>query len=86
MITPSIRTPAVMYFPSATCSFRVRATIVTFFRQSDYRWRKVPVRMCPVYVEGRSPVAIRMTFTALPITSAGRFSPLGPLGIKLPPV
>jgi hypothetical protein len=31
-----------------------------------------------------SPVAIRMTFTALPITSAGRFSPLGPRGINQP--
>ena len=30
-----------------------------------------------------SPVAIRMTFTAAPITSAGRCSPLGPLGITL---
>jgi hypothetical protein len=30
-----------------------------------------------------SPVAMRMTFTALPITSAGRFSPFGPRGIKL---
>jgi len=29
-----------------------------------------------------SPVAIRMTWTALPIASAGRFSPLGPLGMK----
>jgi hypothetical protein len=29
-----------------------------------------------------SPVAIRMTWTALPMTSAGRFSPLGPRGIK----
>jgi hypothetical protein len=29
-----------------------------------------------------SPVAIRMTLTALPITSAGRFSPLGPLGLS----
>jgi hypothetical protein len=28
-----------------------------------------------------APVAIRMTWTALPITSAGRFSPLGPRGI-----
>jgi hypothetical protein len=28
-----------------------------------------------------SPVAIRMTLTALPITSARRFSPRGPLGI-----
>ncbi len=28
-----------------------------------------------------SPSAIRITFTALPITSAGRFSPRGPLGI-----
>jgi hypothetical protein len=27
------------------------------------------------------PVAIRMTLTAAPITSAGRFSPLGPFGI-----
>src|SRR5215217_1985416 len=27
-----------------------------------------------------SPVATRMTWTALPITSAGRFSPLGPRG------
>jgi hypothetical protein len=26
-------------------------------------------------------VAIFMTLTALPITSAGRFSPLGPLGM-----
>jgi hypothetical protein len=30
-----------------------------------------------------SPVAIRMTWTALPITSAGRFSPFGPLGIRV---
>jgi hypothetical protein len=29
-----------------------------------------------------SPVAIRMTLTALPITSAGRFSPPGPRGIE----
>ncbi len=29
------------------------------------------------------PVAIRMTWTALPITSAGRRSPLGPLGIRV---
>src|ERR1700687_4290954 len=29
-----------------------------------------------------APVAIRMT--ALPITSAGRFSPLGPVGIAMP--
>src|SRR5690349_18457909 len=28
-----------------------------------------------------SPVAIRITLTALPITSAGRFCPFGPLGI-----
>jgi hypothetical protein len=33
-----------------------------------------------------SPVAIRMTLTALPITSAARFSPRGPLGIGLDPV
>jgi hypothetical protein len=33
-----------------------------------------------VPVSSISPVAIRMTWTALPITSAGRFSPLGPLG------
>jgi hypothetical protein len=31
-----------------------------------------------------SPVAIRMTLTALPITSARRFSPRGPRGIGLP--
>jgi hypothetical protein len=31
-----------------------------------------------------SPVAIRMTWTALPITSAGRFSPLGPRGMGTP--
>src|SRR5689334_7140864 len=30
-----------------------------------------------------SPVAIRATLTAAPITSAGRCSPLGPLGIRL---
>jgi hypothetical protein len=30
-----------------------------------------------------SHVAIRMTWTALPITSAGRFSPLGPLGMRV---
>ena len=35
---------------------------------------------------GSSPVAIRMTRTAAPITSAGRFSPRGPLGIMQPPV
>src|SRR5262249_37187147 len=29
-----------------------------------------------------SPVAILMTLTAAPITSAGRFSPRGPLGIR----
>jgi len=32
-----------------------------------------------------SPVAIRMTLTALPITSAGRFSPRGPRGMFLSP-
>src|SRR5712691_8841957 len=31
---------------------------------------------------GSSPVAIRMTSTAAPITSAGRFSPRGPRGIS----
>jgi hypothetical protein len=31
----------------------------------------------------RWPVAISMTRTALPITSAGRFSPLGPLGMAI---
>src|SRR3712207_6415402 len=31
-----------------------------------------------------SPVSTFMTWTALPTTSAGRFSPLGPLGIGLP--
>jgi hypothetical protein len=30
------------------------------------------------------PIAIRMTWTALPMTSAGRFSPLGPLGMPCP--
>jgi hypothetical protein len=30
-----------------------------------------------------SPVAIRITWTALPITSAGHFSPRGPLGIGM---
>ncbi len=33
-----------------------------------------------------SPIAIRMTWTALPITSAGRFSPLGPRGMAAPVV
>src|SRR5437016_5978872 len=33
-----------------------------------------------------SPVAILPTMTALPITSAGRFSPLGPLGINARPL
>jgi hypothetical protein len=32
-----------------------------------------------------SPVAILAIMIALPITSAGRFSPLGPLGMSLPP-
>jgi hypothetical protein len=32
------------------------------------------------FVSSISPVAIRRTWTALPITSEGRFSPLGPLG------
>jgi hypothetical protein len=31
-----------------------------------------------------SPVAIRMTLTAAPITSAGRFSPRGPFGMLNP--
>src|SRR5205823_6664112 len=34
-----------------------------------------------VLVSSTSPVAIRPTMTAAPITSAGRFSPWGPLGI-----
>jgi hypothetical protein len=34
-------------------------------------------------VSSTSPVAILPTMTAAPITSAGRFSPLGPLGICL---
>ena len=33
-----------------------------------------------------SPTAILMTLTALPITSAGRRSPLGPMGISDVPV
>jgi len=37
-----------------------------------------------VSVSSISPVAIFMTWIALPITSAGRFSPLGPLGIYPP--
>jgi hypothetical protein len=44
----------------------------------------LPLRTLPdfaVVVSEISPVAIRMTWTALPITSAGRFSPLGPRGI-----
>jgi hypothetical protein len=31
-----------------------------------------------------SPVAMRMTLTALPMTSVGRFSPSGPIGIRTP--
>jgi len=34
-----------------------------------------------VSISVSSPVRMRMTFTALPITSAGRRSPLGPLGM-----
>jgi hypothetical protein len=34
------------------------------------------------HTSSASPVAIRMTWTALPITSAGRFSPLGPRGMS----
>src|SRR5271156_6574955 len=33
-------------------------------------------------VSTSSPVAIRITLTALPMTSAGRFWPLGPVGIR----
>jgi hypothetical protein len=40
--------------------------------------------LCGLGVSSTSPVAIRMTCTALPITSAGRFSPFGPLGINHP--
>src|SRR5258708_6386157 len=46
-------------------------------RRGRYRTGEHPYRVAI------SPVAIRITFTALPITSAGRFSPLGPLGIGL---
>ena len=35
------------------------------------------------FMSSISPVAIRMIWTALPITSAGRFSPLGPRGIVI---
>ena len=45
-----------------------------------------PRRMCSFagsgFTSSTSPVAIRMMWTALPITSAGRFSPLGPFGIE----
>jgi len=34
------------------------------------------------YFSSSSPVAILITFTALPMTLAGRFSPLGPRGIS----
>ena len=50
--------------------FRPSATAAAFFPSS-------------VMPSAISPVAIRMTWTALEITSAGRFWPLGPLGICL---
>jgi hypothetical protein len=36
----------------------------------------------PVILSSSSPVAIRITFAAFPMTSARRFSPLGPIGTK----
>jgi hypothetical protein len=36
----------------------------------------------PVILSSSSPVAIRITFAAFPMTSARRFSPLGPVGTK----
>src|SRR6476660_10030087 len=38
-----------------------------------------------VVMSAISPVAILAIMTALPIASAGRFSPLGPLGMSFPP-
>ena len=40
--------------------------------------------LASVKVSVSSPVAILVTLTALLTTSAGRFSPLGPLGIVIP--
>ena len=65
---------------------------VAIFHQYTWQIHFFACRSAPI--EGRrpsgdgtlsliSPIAIRMTWTALPITSAGRRSPLGPLGIRV---
>jgi hypothetical protein len=72
------------YFHRAAAAF-----LAIFFRSSPERLSARafaparPDRMRPDFGTGSSisPVAMRMTWTALPITSAGRFSPLGPRGI-----
>ena len=56
-------------------AFRVKAPLPALLRQRVRSWCVREKRVSSI-----SPVAIRMTWTALPITSAGRFSPLGPLG------
>jgi hypothetical protein len=64
----SLRRFAVMPFALAFPPIRPSATAAAFLPSS-------------VTLSSISPVAIRMTWTALPITSAGRRSPLGPRGI-----
>src|ERR1700733_14401831 len=65
----SFRRLAVMPSARAFPPIRPSATAAAFLPSS-------------VSVSSISPVAIRMTWMALPITSAGRFSPLGPRGIN----
>ena|SRR5437879_5594456 len=68
----SARLVLPILFARAKPPFRPSATAAAFFPSS-------------VSVSAISPVAIRMTWTAFAITSAGRFWPFGPLGIGCHP-
>src|ERR1700738_230474 len=67
----SLRRLAVMPAARAFPPMRPNATAAAFLPSS-------------VVMSSISPVAILAIITALPMASAGRFSPLGPLGIMYP--
>ena len=68
-----------------------RASLASSFRPRRAALLAERLRSRVLAVVGRrssisSPVAMRMTLTALPMTSAGRFSPLGPRALLVPVV
>ena len=60
---------------------RYRASVNSLMRMTPCFWFQQKVAVGAPSSEHERGRGIRMTWTALSITSAGRFSPLGPLGI-----